>query len=128
MWTTESKIGVVILLLIVSAGILGSSRSEHNTKTEAINTLMETGEVDCHEDILFFTSQSEEMDAKTLDALAFLSKGFRTVKVYNAISNYKDHELWLMNKPEWDTVYNTPMERYLREVATMDNIKRKMDE
>jgi malate synthase len=75
-------------------------------------------------DILFFTSQSEEM--LNVKHIGISIEGLQNGKgIHNAISNYKDHELWL-NKPEWDTVYSYG--KVSKRVLLMDNIKRKMDE
>jgi hypothetical protein len=40
------------------------------------------------------------------------------VQVYNKMSDYNDKELWSANKPSWDTVYQTPKEKYISMLIT----------
>jgi hypothetical protein len=67
--------------------------------------LMENGEVDSYNNVLFYTANDEQMDQRTLSALSYLSRGYDMVQVYNKMSDYNDKELWSANKPSWDTVY-----------------------
>jgi hypothetical protein len=34
------------------------------------------------------------------------------------MSDYNDKELWSANKPSWDTVYQTPKEKYISMLIT----------
>jgi hypothetical protein len=77
------------------------------TKADAIAVLMENGEVDSYNNVLFYTANDEQMDQRTLSALSHLSRGYDMVQVYNKMSDYNDKELWSANKPSWDTVYQT---------------------
>jgi hypothetical protein len=47
-----------------------------------------------------------------------LSRGYDMVQVYNKMSDYNDKELWSANKPSWDTVYQTPKEKYISMLIT----------
>jgi hypothetical protein len=60
----------------------------------------------------------EQMDQRTLSALSYLSRGYDMVQVYNKMSDYNDKELWSANKPSWDTVYQTPKEKYISMLIT----------
>jgi hypothetical protein len=109
MWRTESKLALVAIALIVLGGIYMSNKS-NNRKADAIAVLMENGEVDSYNNVLFYTANDEQMDQRTLSALSYLSRGYDMVQVYNKMSDYNDKELWSANKPSWDTVYQTPKE------------------
>jgi hypothetical protein len=112
MWRTESKLALVAIALIVLGGIYGMSNKSNNRKADAIAVLMENGEVDSYNNVLFYTANDEQMDQRTLSALSYLSRGYDMVQVYNKMSDYNDKELWSANKPSWDTVYQTPKEKY----------------
>jgi hypothetical protein len=112
MWRTESKLALVAIALIVLGGIYGMSNKSNNRKADAIAVLMENGEVDSYNNVLFYTANDEQMDQRTLSALSYLSRGYDMVQVYNKMSDYNDKELWSANKPSWDTVYQTPKEVY----------------
>jgi hypothetical protein len=86
------------------------SNKSNNRKADAIAVLMENGEVDSYNNVLFYTANDEQMDQRTLSALSYLSRGYDMVQVYNKMSDYNDKELWSANKPSWDTVYQTPKE------------------
>jgi hypothetical protein len=77
---------------------------------------MENGEVDS----LMYCSilPMMQMDQRTLSALSYLSRGYDMVQVYNKMSDYNDKELWSANKPSWDTVYQTPKEKYISMLIT----------
>jgi hypothetical protein len=44
--------------------------------------LMENGEVDSYNNVLFYTANDEQMDQRTLSALSYLSRGYDMVQVY----------------------------------------------
>jgi hypothetical protein len=116
MWRTESKLALVAIAPIVLGGIYMSNKS-NNRKADAIAVLMENGEVDSYNNVLFYTANDEQMDQRTLSALS-LSRGYDMVQVYNKMSDYNDKELWSANKPSWDTVYQTPKEKYISMLIT----------
>jgi hypothetical protein len=115
MWRTESKL-LVAIALIVLGGIYGMSNKSNNRKADAI-AVMENGE-DSYNNVLFYTANDEQMDQRTLSALSHLSRGYDMVQVYNKMSDYNDKELWSANKPSWDTVYQTPKEKYISMLIT----------
>jgi hypothetical protein len=117
MWRTESKLALVAIAPIVLGGIYMSNKS-NNRKADAIAVLMENGEVDSYNNVLFYTANDEQMDQRTLSALSHLSRGYDMVQVYNKMSDYNDKELWSANKPSWDTVYQTPKEKYISMLIT----------
>jgi hypothetical protein len=94
MWRTESK-ALVAIALIVLGGIYMSNKS-NNRKADAIAVLMENGEVDSYNNVLFYTANDEQMDQRTLSALSYLSRGYDMV-LYNKMSDYNDKELWSAN-------------------------------
>jgi hypothetical protein len=104
MWRTESKLALVAIALIVLGGIYGMSNKSNNRR-QMPSLLMENGEVDSYNNVLFYTANDEQMDQRTLSALSYLSRGYDMVQVYNKMSDYNDKELWSANKPSWDTVY-----------------------
>jgi hypothetical protein len=116
MWRTESKLALVAIALIVLGGIYGMSNKSNNRKADAIAVLMENGEVDSYNNVLFYTANDEQMDQRTLSALSHLSRGYDMVQVYK-MSDYNDKELWSA-KPSWDTVYQTPKEKYISMLIT----------
>jgi hypothetical protein len=67
MWRTESKLALVAIALIVLGGIYGMSNKSNNRKADAIAVLMENGEVDSYNNVLFYTANDEQMDQRTLD-------------------------------------------------------------
>jgi hypothetical protein len=56
MWRTESKLALVAIALIVLGGIYGMSNKSNNRKADAIAVLMENGEVDSYNNVLFYTA------------------------------------------------------------------------
>jgi hypothetical protein len=46
-----------------------------------IAVLMENGEVDSYNNVLFYTANDEQMDQRTLSALSYLSRGYDMVQV-----------------------------------------------
>jgi hypothetical protein len=90
MWRTESKLALVAIALIVLGGIYGMSNKSNNRKADAIAVLMENGEVDSYNNVLFYTANDEQMDQRTLSALSHLSRGYDMVQVYNKMSDYND--------------------------------------
>jgi hypothetical protein len=90
MWRTESKLALVAIALIVLGGIYGMSNKSNNRKADAIAVLMENGEVDSYNNVLFYTANDEQMDQRTLSALSYLSRGYDMVQVYNKMSDYND--------------------------------------
>jgi hypothetical protein len=88
MWRTESKLALVAIALIV-LGAYGMSNKSNNRKADAIAVLMENGEVDSYNNVLFYTND-EQMDQRTLSALSYLSRGYDMVQVYNKMSDYND--------------------------------------
>jgi hypothetical protein len=54
MWRTESKL--LVAALIVLGGIYGMSNKSNNRKADAIAVLMENGEVDSYNNVLFYTA------------------------------------------------------------------------
>jgi hypothetical protein len=82
MWRTESKLALVAIALIVLGGIYGMSNKSNNRKADAIAVLMENGEVDSYNNVLFYTANDEQMDQRTLSALSYLSRGYDMVQVY----------------------------------------------
>jgi hypothetical protein len=97
MWRTESKLALVAIALIVLGGIYGMSNKSNNRKADAIAVLMENGEVDSYNNVLFYTANDEQMDQRTLSALSHLSRGYDMVQVYK-MSDYNDKELWSANQ------------------------------
>jgi hypothetical protein len=91
------------------------SNKSNNRKADA-TVLMENGEVDSYNNVLFYTANDEQMDQRTLSALSYLSRGYDMVQVYNKMSDYNDKELWSANS--WDTVYQTPKEKYISMLIT----------
>jgi hypothetical protein len=79
MWRTESKLALVAIALIVLGGIYGMSNKSNNRKADAIAVLMENGEVDSYNNVLFYTND-EQMDQRTLSALS-ISRGYDMVQV-----------------------------------------------
>jgi hypothetical protein len=73
------------------------SNKSNNRKADAIAVLMENGEVDSYNNVLFYTANDEQMDQRTLSALSHLSRGYDMVQVYNKMSDYNDKELWSAN-------------------------------
>jgi hypothetical protein len=73
------------------------SNKSNNRKADAIAVLMENGEVDSYNNVLFYTND-EQMDQRTLSALSYLSRGYDMVQVYNKMSDYNDKELWSIIK------------------------------
>jgi hypothetical protein len=59
MWRTESKLALVAIALIVLGGIYGMSNKSNNRKADAIAVLMENGEVDSYNNVLFYTANDE---------------------------------------------------------------------
>lgn len=118
MWRTESKLALVAIALIVLGGIYGMSNVSNNRKADAIAILMENGEVDSYGDVLFYTANDEQMDQRTLSALSYISRGYDMVQVYNKMSDYNDKELWSTNRSSWETVYQTPKEKYISMLMT----------
>jgi hypothetical protein len=53
MWRTESKLALVAIALIVLGGIYGMSNKSNNRGR--CHTLMENGEVDSYNNVLFYT-------------------------------------------------------------------------
>jgi hypothetical protein len=47
--------------------------------------LMENGEVDSYNNVLFYTANDEQMDQRTLSALSHLSRGYDMVQVYKDV-------------------------------------------
>jgi hypothetical protein len=74
-------------------------------------------EVDSYNNVLFYTA-NDDGSKRTLSALSYLSRGYDMVQVYNKMSDYNDKELWSANKPSWDTVYQTPKEKYISMLIT----------
>jgi hypothetical protein len=109
MWRTESKLALVAIALIVLGGIYGMSNKSNNRKADAIAVLMENGEVDSYNNVLFYTANDEQMDQRTLSALSYLSRGYDMVQVYNKMSDYNDKSYGLLIS-QGDTVYQTPKE------------------
>lgn len=118
MWRTESKLALAAIALIVLGGIYGMSNVSNNRKADAIAILMENGEVDSYGDVLFYTANDEQMDQRTLSALSYISRGYDMVQVYNKMSDYNDKELWSTNRSSWETVYQTPKEKYISMLMT----------
>jgi hypothetical protein len=77
---TESKLALVAIALIVLGGIYGMSNKSNNRKAD-IAVLMENGEVDSYNNVLFYTANDEQMDQRTLSALSHLSRGYDMVQV-----------------------------------------------
>jgi hypothetical protein len=96
MWRTESKLALVAIALIVLGGIYGMSNKSNNRKADAIAVLMENGEVDSYNNVLFYTANDEQMDQRTLSALSYLSRGYDMVQVYNKMSDYNDKSYGLL--------------------------------
>jgi hypothetical protein len=105
---TESKL-LVAIALIVLGGIYGMSNKSNNRKADAIAVLMENGEVDSYNNVLFYTANDEQMDQRTLSALSHHQEDMIWFRY--KMSDYNDKELWSA-KPSWDTVYQTPKEKY----------------
>jgi hypothetical protein len=93
MWRTESKLALVAIAPCLRRHIWASNKS-NNRKADAIAVLMENGEVDSYNNVLFYTANDEQMDQRTLSALSHLSRGYDMVQVYNKMSDYNDKELW----------------------------------
>jgi hypothetical protein len=89
MWRTESKLAVAIALIVLG-GIYGMSNKSNNRKQ--MPSLMENGEVDSYNNVLFYTRH--RWIKRTLSALSYLSRGYDMVQVYNKMSDYNDKELW----------------------------------
>jgi hypothetical protein len=92
------KLALVAIAPIVLGGIYGMSNKSNNRKADAIAVLMENGEVDSYNNVLFHTANDEQMDQRTLSALSHLSRGYDMVQVYNKMSDYNDKELWSANQ------------------------------
>jgi hypothetical protein len=90
------KIGISCIALIVLGGIYGMSNKSNNRKADAIAVLMENGEVDSYNNVLFYTANDEQMDQRTLSALSYLSRGYDMVQVYNKMSDYNDKSYGLL--------------------------------
>jgi hypothetical protein len=56
------------------------------------------------------------MDQRTLSALSHLSRGYDMVQVYNKMSDYMTKSYGLLI-PSWDTVYQTPKEKYINVIT-----------
>jgi hypothetical protein len=72
------------------------SNKSNNRKADAIAVLMENGEVDSYNNVLFYTANDEQMDQRTLSALSYLSRGYDMVQVYNKMSDYNDKSYGLL--------------------------------
>jgi hypothetical protein len=83
------------------------SNKSNNRKADAIAVLMENGEVDSYNNVLFYTANDEQMDQRTLSALSYLSRGYDMVQVYNKMSDYNDKELWSANAKLGYSIPNT---------------------
>jgi hypothetical protein len=59
MWRTESKLALVIALIVLG-GIYGMSNKSNNRKADAIAVLMENGEVDSYNNVLFYTANDAD--------------------------------------------------------------------
>jgi hypothetical protein len=69
---------------------------QSNNRKDAIAVLMENGEVDSYNNVLFYTANDEQMDQRTLSALSHLSRGYDMVQVYNKMSDYNDKSYGLL--------------------------------
>jgi hypothetical protein len=56
MWRTESKLALVAIAIVFRRHICMSNKS-NNRKADAIAVLMENGEVDSYNNVLFYTCQ-----------------------------------------------------------------------
>jgi hypothetical protein len=82
------------------------SNKSNNRKAD-IAVLMENGEVDSYNNVLFYTANDEQMDQRTLSALSHLSRGYDMVQVYNKMSDHNDKSYGLLIS-QVGTVYQTP--------------------
>jgi hypothetical protein len=57
--------------------------------------LMENGEVDSYNNVLFYTANDEQMDQRTLSALSHLSRGYIWFR-YTKMSDYNDKSYGLL--------------------------------
>jgi hypothetical protein len=92
------------------------SNKSNNRKAD-IAVLMENGEVDSYNNVLFYTANDEQMDQRTLSALSHLSRGYDMVQVYNKMSDYNDKSYGLLIS-QVGTVYQTPKEKYISMLIT----------
>jgi hypothetical protein len=73
MWRTESKLALVAIALIVLGGIYGMSNKSNNRKADAIAVLMENGEVDSYNNVLFYTA-NDEHGSKNIECIVLSIK------------------------------------------------------
>jgi hypothetical protein len=74
-------------------------QTSNNRKADAIAVLMENGEVDSYNNVLFYTANDEQMDQRTLSALSIYQEDmiwFRyTIRCLTTMTK------WSANKPSW---------------------------
>jgi hypothetical protein len=90
------KMALVAIALIVLEAYMVCQKVTIERQMPSL--LMENGEVDGYNNVLFYTANDEQMDQRTLSALSYLSRGYDMVQVYNKMSDYNDKSYGLLSQ------------------------------